>query len=281
MCRPTSVEAALRVVLYFDIFRHPLTLEEIAALAGGPPPADPRLEVHGRYVCRAGRKEDIAPRVLRSRAAETLWPKVQRMGRLVARFPWVRAVFLTGSLSKGSASPGVDVDLLLLVETGRVWTTKTFVEVIRRCLPDVGRESMCANYLRDVGQPVLDDHTVFTAMELATAVPLHGACAPFLAANGWARRWAPGLDFAIARAQAAPPLPRRRLPERWVPSGADAALLRLWTRFWDQKYRGLDVADRAQRFKRRPDVATNHFDDFQFRVIRSYEQRCAEAEVTP
>lgn len=269
------------MLLYFDIFHHPLMIEEITTLAGGPPPLDPRLEIHGRHVCRAGRKADIAPRIERSRKAEQLWPKVLRMGATVARFPWVRAVFLTGSLSKRSVTPDVDIDFLLLVESGRVWSAKTFVELVRRGLPDAGREAMCANYLRDVEAPALDDHTVFTAMELATAVPLHGDCAALIEANPWARRWVPGLDHALERARHAPPLPTRRLPESWVPRRADPMLRSVWNAFWNRKYRSLDPATRAQRFKRRPEVATNHFDDFQGRVIAAYEARCAEAGITP
>lgn len=276
-----SVDATLRLVLYFDIFRHPLSVEELAALAGGRPALDARCERHGRYVCRAGHVADIAPRIERSRAAETHWPAVLRMGGLLARFPWVRGVLLTGSLSKRSVTPDVDLDFLLLVEHGRVWSAKSFVEAVRRALPAAGRESLCANYIRDERAAELDDHSVFTAIELATAVPLFGDCAPFVAANGWARRWVPGLDFALARAAAAPPLPARRFPEAWLPAGAEALLLRAWDRFWNLKYRALDPATRAQRFKRRPELSTNHFEDFQGKVIAAYEGRCAEAGVAP
>jgi hypothetical protein len=275
------VEAALRIVLYFDVFRHPLTHDELQSLAGGIAPPDPRIERHGRYVCRAGRGGDIAARIERTNASEQLWPKAVRMGRWMGRLPWVRAVFLTGSLSKRSAEPDADFDFLLLVEHGHVWSAKTVIELIRRGLPQAGREAMCANYLRDRTQPILDDHTVFTAMELATAVPLHGDCAPFIEANGWARRWVPGLDFALARARNAPPLPRVRAPAVVVPPPVESRLLAGWDRFWNRKYRALDADTRAQRFKRRPEVSTNHFEDFQGKVIAAYTERCRDAGVEP
>lgn len=272
-------------MLYFDVFHHPLLEDELGALVGGPPTLDARTERVGRHVCRTGASADVEKRVERSRRAETLWPHAVRMGRLVARFPWVRGVFLTGSLSKRSAAEDADVDFLLLVEDGRVWSTKTVIELVRRASPDRVRESLCANYLRAVGSPALDDRTVFTAMELATAVPLHGpdACGTFLRANEWVRRWVPGFDFALARARVAAPLPGgpTRRWEGLVPAGVDAQALAAWDRFWNWRYRALDPATRAQRFKRRVDVSTNHFDDFQARVCAAYEARCVDAGVTP
>lgn len=282
---PAGIDASLRVVLYYDIFHHPLTVEELSALAGGPPTLDARTERHGHHICRAGASADLPGRIERSVAAERMWPKAARMAAIIARFPWVQAVFLTGGLSKRSAPPDGDIDFLLLCEGGRVWSAKTMVELVRRGLPAGGREALCANYLRAADSLLLDDHTVFTAMEIATAVPMYGGalCASFIEANIWARQWVPGYEFAIRRARAAPALPASpvraladRVPRAWEPRALDA-----WDKFWNRKYATLDAATRAQRFKRRPDVATNHFEDFQGWVSAEYARRCAAAGIDP
>lgn len=282
---PAGIDASLRMVLYYDIFHHPLTVEELSALAGGTPTLDARTERHGHYVCRAGASADLPGRIERSLAAERMWPQATRMAGIIARFPWVKAVFLTGGLSKRSAPPDGDIDFLLLCEGGRVWSTKTAVELVRRAMPARGRESLCANYLRAEDSLLLDDHTVFTAMEIATAVPMYGGalCAAFIEANTWARRWVPGYEFALRRAAAAPPLPSspiRPLADR-VPRALEPRALDAWDRFWNRKYATLDAGTRAQRFKRRPDVATNHFEDFQGWVSNEYASRCAAAGIAP
>ena len=52
--------------------------------------------------------------------------------------------------------------------------------------------------------------------ELATAIPMYGprACASLISANPWARRFVPGMDWSLARAQRARPLPLPRPDER-------------------------------------------------------------------
>jgi hypothetical protein len=47
----------------------------------------------------------------------------------------------------------------------------------------------------------------------------------------------------------------------------------VWDRYWNRKYAFLDAPTRAQRFKRRPDRATNHLVDFQDRVLGEWRDR--------
>jgi hypothetical protein len=284
-----SPEAVLRTVLYYDIFRHPLSVEELTWMAAGDPALalatlEGRLERRGRWVYRAGRGGFVEGRIARARAAEKLWPAARRAGRLLAAFPWVRAVLVTGGLSKNSVAADADVDFMLVVEPGRVWTAKSALQAFRRVLPHDVRECFCTNYLVAADQLRIDEQDVYTAMELATAVPLHGAetCAALLDANAWARRFVPGLEFSLARARRAPTHPRSlaaRVVEPLVGGAAESASLRAWDRYWNRKYDFLDDATRAQRFKRRADVATNHLHDFREWVLAEFRRRCDEEGV--
>ncbi|MFZ5478865.1 MAG: hypothetical protein ACOZNI_18980 [Myxococcota bacterium] len=281
----------LRAVLYYDVFRHPLAVEELAWMADGDPaPAvaalGGRLERRGRWVFRAGRGDHVEGRLARARAAERLWPAARRAGRTLAAFPWVRGVLVTGGLSKGSVGDDADVDFLLVVEPGRVWTAKSALQAFRRVLPERLRECFCTNYLVAADRLEIEEQDVYTAMELATAVPLHGAdvCARLLDANTWARRFVPGLAFARARAERAPTHPRSglaRVVEPMLGGAAEAWSARTWDRYWNRKYDFLDEATRAQRFKRGEHVATNHLHDFREWVIGEFTRRCAEEGVTP
>jgi hypothetical protein len=277
----------LRMVLYYDVFKHPLTVGELSRLCGADATAAVRaLAAAGRvdrdagYVVLPGRAAQIDGRAVRTRNAEAAWPSARRAARLLAGLPYVRAVLITGSLSKRSSNPDGDIDFMLLVEPGRVWTTKSMLQVVRRSLPLSLRECFCTNYLLSMDRLALDARNMFTAMELATAVPMHGAlaCEQLLRANDWGRAFVPGWDWSICRARAARDVaPAAALLERLVPERLDGLALGAWTRFWDRKYAFLEPATRAQRFQRTSSSATNHLHDFSGWVCAEFGRRCEAA----
>ncbi|MCK6505831.1 hypothetical protein L6R53_20990 [Myxococcota bacterium] len=285
--------AIVRLVLYFDVFQHPLTQAELVRLVC---PDDPdlvpqalaRLAARGiverrdHWCFRPGRSAAIARRQERARHAERTWPLARLASALLARVPFVRGVLITGGMSKGSTAPGDDVDFLLLVAPGRVWTLKSLLQGARRAWPEPIRDLFCTNYLLAEDRPLVDDRNLFTAVELATAVPMYGpaGCAALLRANAWSRRFVPGMPWAEQRAAAAAPLPRSPLArgvEATIagPGGQriERASVAAWDRYWNRKYAWLDEATRAQRFKRREEVATNHLHDFQGYVLDEVRRR--------
>jgi hypothetical protein len=275
------------MVMYFDVFHHPLTEAELTRLvAPGRPEAILAACDHlvgrglvareGRWRFRPGMSADIARRRMRARHAEVMWPWAVRAAEVLDRLPWVSGLMVTGSLSKKSTGPGGDVDFLVLVQPGRVWTLKTALQAMRRVLPPPARELFCTNYLLATDRLQIEDRNLYTAVELATAVPLAGrdACVALLEANGWARRFVPGLDWSLERAKN---LPHRAVlepaPAGGAGEGLERAALHAWDRYWDRKYGWLDEGVRRQRFKRSDGVATNHLHDFRDYVLREVGAR--------
>lgn len=286
-------DCVLRLLLYYDVFHHPLTVDELDWLAAAP--AAPgvealvragRAERHGRYVCRAGAAGDVPRRAARTREAERLWRVARPAAALLARWPWVRGVLVTGSLSKRSSTRGGDVDFLLLIEDGRVWVTKSLLQGARRPLPARMRGWFCTNYLLSVARLEVDPHNTFTAMELATAVPMWGreACVALLEANRWAEGLVPGWRSNLERARAAPRAPGPGPLERGLDpaaEGLESRARQAWDHYWDRKYDWLDGPTRARRFRRQEHVSTNHLHDFQDYVMREYQERLAAHDLSP
>jgi hypothetical protein len=289
---PDRARDILSIVLYFDVFAWPLTRAELARfVAPGDPAAvdrvvgalvaEGRLAEAGGFVFLPGGEPSVERRRQAARRAEATWPSARRAAAVLARFPFVRAVLVTGGLSKGSAADDSDVDFLLVVEPGRVWLTKTMLQVVRKGLPRPIRECLCTNYLVAADHLLLDDRNAYTAIELVTAVPMYNGplCAAFLEANAWARDYVPGFEAWVERAHNAPDLPGRPAAdriERWLEGSGEALdrrALHAWDRYWNHKYAWLDDATRAQRFKRRPELSTNHLHDFQFRVLDAWSRR--------
>ncbi|MEL6344885.1 MAG: hypothetical protein AAFV53_17340 [Myxococcota bacterium] len=289
-------EAILRMILYFDVFKHPLTLEEIERLvapgrrddvldATRQLVSDGLITIDGRYAFRPGQQRTVQRRQRRARSAERLWPKACAAAGLLARLPFVRGVFITGSLSKRAVTENADVDFLLLVAPERVWSIKTITQLSRKILPEPIRELFCTNYILSVDALALSDQNLFTAVELSTAVPMYGpdACTAFIDANPWASRFVPGLCWAHQRAQNARQMPavtgRAPFEALWSDTLArrtEQTALSLWDRYWNRKYDWLARDVRAQRFRRSQSTATNHLHDFQDYVLREVQARLDE-----
>ncbi len=281
------------MILYYDIFRHPMRAGELERLCGGDPgQALASLIAEGQIVeaegffLRPGQGGRVLERQKRSREAERCWPQAIRAARLLARLPAVEGVLITGALSKQSAAPDGDIDFMLLIRPGQVWTSKSLLQVVRRVLPSQMREQFCTNYLLDTDHLQIPEQNLFTAMELVTAIPMVGpaACVRLLEQNAWAGRLLPGWRWSLERARHAEPLPARLEPGTL--SGAalsrlEPLMLEAWDRYWNRKYRWLPAEIRAERFKRRPEVATNHLHDFQRYVLSEYRTRCRMAGVEP
>ena len=279
-------DALLRLVMYFDVFRHPLTEAELVRFIAPKRPDvvqpvidqlcdQQQIERHEEFIHRVGMSETISRRKKRAHAAEKIWPNARRAAAVLYRLPQVRGVLVTGSLSKNSTNMGDDVDFMLLVEPGHVWTLKTVLQGLRKGLPEGIREYFCTNYLLDISCPEIDDQNMFTAIELATAVPMAGrtATTQLLEANQhWAQRYVPGFSWAIERAKRLRPdkaYNRTFSSHPWLEKQA----MELWNRYWNRKYHWLEPEAHAQRFKRRPEVATNHLHDFQEYVLGEVERR--------
>lgn len=56
--------------------------------------------------------------------------KTKKIGRVIARLPFVRSVILNGSLASGGHKKSSDIDILIIAEDGRIFTARFFVNVL-------------------------------------------------------------------------------------------------------------------------------------------------------
>lgn len=290
--------AVLRALLYYRLFRFPLRAEEVERLSGFPfpGPAEARAvldalvarglagERHGlHFVGDPAQVEER--REAERRAAETL-PRALRRSRLIARFPFVRGVALTGTLSKGVFHEGDDVDYFVVTAKDRVWVCRTLLMLFKKVVLLDSHRFFCVNYLVAEDALGVPDRNVFTATEVAWLKPVAGGAAfeAFFRANPWVASflpaWRPPED-------APPPAPRgvvKRLVERLLagPAGdrLDDRLREAISRRNRRRYAHLrgsefDVALRAEKSS-----SKHHPNHFQQRVLArlAEEVRAFEAE---
>ena len=251
--RELALRAAVRkTLMYSDLFDFPLTAGELSDLlfdVGADETEIARaarvcpnvMELDGHF-CLAGREHLVAERRRRQPANARLWRKARRYARPIAALPFVRMVAVTGSLAPGNARAGDDIDLLLIVEPGRLWLSRLLVLVLVRAVRLLGDE-LCPNFLLSSSHLVIDGSAfpAYYARELTQMVPLFGAQAyrALRLANGWTSRLLPNSNH-VRR----PELPDRvpGLPGRVK----DAAEWLLGARLFDP----LEAAERRRKVAR-------------------------------
>lgn len=179
--------AVLDVLGYYDHFDHPLTTDEVHRFLTIPAQraeveqALLSLKVLGDvstangFWCLQGKEACLEQRMANLPLNHTYFGKAREMGALISRFPFVRTVCISGSLSKWGLKPGGDIDYFIITKKNRVWLTKTLLVLYKKLVLKGKKDFFCINYLVDEDGLKLKRKNRYQATELATAYPLHGA----------------------------------------------------------------------------------------------------------
>src|SRR6266852_4672962 len=104
--------AALRAIVYAELFEYPLTaaeitrflpgecatLEEVTACLAKPHVIQDHLVCRDGYYCRRGVEHIIETRLQRAAHSAVLWRQARLIARLLALWPFTRMVAVMGSL---------------------------------------------------------------------------------------------------------------------------------------------------------------------------------------
>jgi len=196
--QPLEVEV-LRTLLYYHIFSFPLNCEEIkrqiertvtnteemvGVLAG--------LEKRG-LIGRDGdlyhldEPESAALRRESEARAHAVMPRARSRSAFIARLPYVRAVAISGTMSKGVMKAEDDLDFMVFTEPGRVWICRALMMAFKKIFLFNSHRSFCVNYLLAVDSLEIPERDLFTASEIAWLLPtVNGDLYDeFIATNQW------------------------------------------------------------------------------------------------
>lgn len=199
--------AILETLEYFSQFSHPLEAEEVRKFLRQRAEPEEVLqaltllrldgkvsESHG-FWCLSGQEDTLAERRKHLDLNRTFLERAQTMARRISKFPFVRTVCISGSLSKGGLKPGGDIDFFIITGTGRVWFTKTCLALYKKIVLKGKKDHFCINYLLDEQALRIKRHNIYQATELATAWPLTGPehYEQLLSSNNWLRTYFPNF----------------------------------------------------------------------------------------
>jgi hypothetical protein len=193
-------ESILKVVVYFDIFYYPVTIHEIRYFM------DSRCDelklllalnelLKNEIIFKTKdyysfHKDQIhaIKRVKANAVAKKHLKIAKRVAAFLTWFPFIKGVAISGSLSKNVAYEGSDIDFFIITRANRLWLSKLFFSILIKCTTITGlKKWFCLNYMVDETSLEVPEKNIFTATEIITLLPLHGASLfnDFFSANDW------------------------------------------------------------------------------------------------
>jgi hypothetical protein len=290
----TLEEGCVQCLSYFGIFRFPLTAEEVHQF--NPFRADLQA-VESTLKDLVERKMIFADGQFYIPVNEAGWAAERKNGReralgllnrsghfvsVIAGFPFVRAVAISGSLSKFHANANPDIDYFIITESNRLWIARSLLHLFKKLTFINGHQHYyCMNYFIDEDALQIIHHNQYSAIELVTLLPAFNRrlLSEFMQQNNWVHSYLPnhqGIlndDYLVK--------PGKRPVKQFIeavfnvlfPERLNSFLMKLtdrkWRKKWKSKGYAMEEYDRA--FHTSLHISKNHPQDYEKMVLESLE----------
>ncbi len=162
-------------------YSHTPALKEIRDLLSSSNWLQAKLEMQWGYVVKRGRLPLVRDRMRRHAIAQDKWKIVRRCAPFLAFVPFVQALAGSGSLALDNTKHSSDLDILVIVQKGRIWTARLFLLCIsqflgrrRKYYAASAPDMLCLNHYVSSSSLVVskDIQNICMAMQYALLVPI-------------------------------------------------------------------------------------------------------------
>lgn len=180
-------KSIIKTLAYYDIFEYPLTANEIYQNLGinSVSYSDVYTEIqilqskglvykNKDFYLLSNNDYFSNRRIAGNNLAEKKLASAYKMTKLIAKFPYVRAILLSGSISKGYMEKDSDVDYFIITNPNRLWVARLLLMAFKKIFLLNSRKIFCINYFVDTEKLEIEEKNIFTATELVTLIPTYG-----------------------------------------------------------------------------------------------------------
>lgn len=288
----------IKTILYFDIFNYPLIDSEVFRAQADPKLSLVQVQKMLLNLSRLGWLEryenfygfgDLAAKVKRRKKGNQLAKSQMELARkrsvFISRFPFVRAVMLSGSLSKDYMETGSDIDFFVITKPGRLWLARTMLIFYKKIFLLNSHKSFCMNYFIDEENLEIEDKNIFTATEVAFLVPTvnHGLYTRFRHANLWTDEYYPHFKQRGTNEYVQERGKKAKQFVEWLLSGflgtrLDTFFLKLTLKRWMKKFSHLTPEHFEVALRSRKHVSKHHPSNYQAYVLNKLEKAWEELQ---
>jgi predicted nucleotidyltransferase len=289
-----TAQNILKTLGYFDLFQYPLTEEEIFLFSQVDVTAiavnkqlqllvndkiifkvDEFYALHNNWQLAERRRDGNKLAVEHLKIAH-------RVAKFLSQFPYVKAIAVSGSLSKNFATDKTDIDFFIITAANRLWIARTIMHLYKKLTFLRGRQNwFCMNYYVDEGAMEIKEKNIFTAIEIITLLPMYGkdCLCKFFKKNEWTESFFP---LKHADNNASPDFKKgllAKLIEKLFSGSlgdyADIKLMSITDKRWQKKVKkqqmnntGVSIGMSVDRHFSKPDPK-----NFQEKTIKKYQDK--------
>lgn len=209
--------------------------------------------------------------------AKKYMEKAIKNAQLIASFPYVEAVFISGSLSKGVIRADGDIDYFIITAPNRLWVCRSLLILYKKIFLFNSHKYFCLNYFIDSQHLEIEDKNIFTATEIASLIPLkgNGIVKAFFDANQWVFSFLPNISFPESgHAQKVESNFLRRGVESILGNKLgdflDKKSLGMTLTYWSKKFQNFDKQAFMLAFKSKSYISKHHPGNFQEKVLMRF-----------
>jgi len=211
--RLNSKKNILAALTYFDLFNYPLTQTEICqflqesfsneeiTLALQELASESLVFKFDDYYSLQDNYSLIQRRRKGNLRAKSMLRTAEKIAGFLSAFPFVKGVAVSGSLSKNYADEDSDIDFFIITSKNRLWLARTLMHCFKKLSFLFKKQDwFCMNYYIDETALQIREKNIYTAIEVATLLPLRGigGFREFYEHNRWYRDFLPNHSMRIS-----------------------------------------------------------------------------------
>jgi predicted nucleotidyltransferase len=285
----------LKTILYFSIFRYPLKIEEIHSYTNYDSLSETEMELQHLIEEKILRKVDdfyvygsdldsVIKRLRGNMYAQRAMRIANKKARFIAKFPYVEAVGISGSLSKGYYDNESDIDFFVITKPNKLWICRTLLMLYKKIFLLNSRKYFCVNYFVSSSAMEIEEKNRFTATELKTLIPMQGKAAfeNFYQNNSWIKTYFSKFEPQIEDVFDASKPGFSRLIEVICDTRfgtlTDSIFKTITLKKWKSKFHYMNEEDFKIALKTTKNISKHHPSNFQKKVILSLNTKLEEVQ---
>lgn len=161
----------------------------------------------GMYALADGDAQAFTSRVEREKWCVQKWRRMRRYAWWLQGIPYVRALVASGSLALGNTGPDSDWDVLVIAQSGRLYTARTFLLAAARLMhrlrtkrDSVAPDKFCFNHYLTTDSLEINHRSLYVAHALSMLASIHDPeviLQQIRQVNRWTVDWVPATAGGV------------------------------------------------------------------------------------